>query len=183
MKILNKYNFYSVGILLLVSVALFRFVVSASAAPQISCTNTTYNFNVSNEVSAVENTFVLTNTGDEDLVFGQVRSCCGSKTSLRDKVVAPGSNTTLNVKLSLRGRHGKVNKSIYVASNDPKQSHLQLKLTGVVSSPTSSSKTITRSPSKPVVTGDILVVPKEICVISGKKPQGTGCPLFCSPIT
>jgi len=168
MKILNKYNFNSVGIFLLVCVALFSFVVTASAAPHISCANTTYNFNVSNEISAVEHTFVLTNTGDEDLVFGQVRSCCGSKASLRDKVVAPGSNTTLNVKLSLRGRRGKVNKSIYVASNDPKHSYLQLKLTGIVSSTTSSVRTTTKSPSKSVVIGDILVVPKEICVTGGK---------------
>jgi len=169
MKILNKYNFNSVGIFLLFCVALFSFVVTASAAPHISCANTTYNFNASNEISAVEHTFVLTNTGDEDLVFGQVRSCCGSKASLRDKVVAPGSNTTLNVKLSLRGRHGKVNKSIYVASNDPKHSYLQLNLTGIIaSSTTSSAMKTTKSLSKSVVTGDILVVPKEICVTSGK---------------
>jgi len=173
MKILNKYNFNSVGIFLLVCIALFSFVVTASAAPQISCANTTYNFNVSNEISAVEHTFILTNIGDEDLVFGQVRSCCGSTVSLRDKVVAPGSNTTLNVKLSIRGRHGKVNKSIYVASNDPKQSYLQLMLTGIVSSTTSSAMETTKSPSKLVVTGDILVVPKEICVTSGKNRKKT----------
>jgi len=168
MEIVNKYNFNSVGIFLSVCAALFSFVVTASAAPHISCPNTTYHFNVSNGISEVEHTFILANTGDEDLTFGRVRSCCGSKASLRDKVVAPGSNTALNVKLSLRGRRGKVNKSIYVASNDPKHSYLQLKLTGTASSTTSSARKTTKSPSKSVVTGDILVVPKEICVTSGK---------------
>jgi hypothetical protein len=104
----------------------------ASAVPQLSCKSTSYEFGVSDGAASVEHTFVLENSGDETLTFGRVRGCCGASTSLRDKTVAPGTNTTLHVKLSLRGRKGTVTKSIYVASNDPKQPYLRLRLTGSV---------------------------------------------------
>jgi hypothetical protein len=104
----------------------------ASAASRIVCQSASYDFGSSEGATSVEHTFVLANSGDELLTFGRVRGCCGASTSLRDKTVAPGTNTTLHVKLSLRGRKGAVTKSIYVASNDPKQPYLRLRMTGSV---------------------------------------------------
>jgi len=112
------------------AVALFGFVITVSAAPQISCANTTYNFNVSNGVLAVEHSFVLTNTGDEDLVFGRVRSCCGSKSSLRDTAALVGEiveltlsgSTTLsaraNITLNVDGNSGSLDASGTLSNSD-----------------------------------------------------------------
>ena len=143
------------------------------ASPQISCQTPTYDFGALTNATSVEHTYILNNSGDEPLEIGKVRGCCGASTSLRDKLVEAGSNTTLKVTLSLKGRRGKVNKSIYVASNDPKCSYFRLKLTGTASS-TSSARKTTKSQPKPVVTGDILVVPKEICVTGGENRKKLG---------
>jgi len=91
-----------------------------------------FNFGVVAGTNAVEHTFILENRGDAPLTFGKVRGCCGAATSLRGKTVAPGTNTILHVKLSLRGRKGAVRKSMYVASNDPRQPYLRLQLTGSI---------------------------------------------------
>jgi len=84
------------------------------------------------DADTVEHVFTLDNQGDEVLLFGRLRACCGATASLRDQQVSPGSNTLLNVKLSLRGRRGPLNKSIYLATNDPRQPHMMLRITGVV---------------------------------------------------
>jgi hypothetical protein len=44
--------------------------------------------------------------------------------------VAPGFGTVLRVSLSLKGKSGRVEKSVYVASNDPRNPYLQLRLSG-----------------------------------------------------
>lgn len=104
----------------------------AYAKPRIVCTSPSHEFGAAEGAQSVEHVFLLENRGDELLTFGRVRGCCGASTALRDKSVPPGTNTTLQVKLSLRGRKGAVRKSIYVASNDPKQPYLRLTLTGRV---------------------------------------------------
>jgi hypothetical protein len=107
-------------------------VGTVNAGPKIVCSSPSYEFKVSQGMAAVEHTFVLENHGDETLVFRRVHGCCGATLSLRDKTVAPGTNTTLHLKLALEGRRGAMNKSVYVSSNDPKRPFFPLKIKGTI---------------------------------------------------
>ncbi len=91
------------------------------AAPRIVCDEPVYVFGDATTQPAIAHEFVLRNGGDADLRFGKVKTCCGVEAALAAGRLAPGSNAVLAVKLSLAGRRGPVNKSIYVASNDPRQ--------------------------------------------------------------
>jgi len=111
------------------------------------------------------------------LTFGQLRACCGATASLRDQQVPPGSNTLLNVKLSVKGRRGPLNKSIYVATNDPRQPHMMLQLTGVVTgSVDTASQVVLGDPAQPSAKDgsdeihDIVVAPQHLTVILSGAP-------------
>jgi hypothetical protein len=122
----------------LLTVLALLFGGSASAAPRIACDDGVYDFGAisSGEVSHV---FTIVNLGDEDLAIGNLRACCGGSMSIDSKVIAPGSNTQVTVKLSLNHRNGQQKKSFYIASNDPVQPYFQLRFTGSVVTPVSLS--------------------------------------------
>lgn len=111
---------------------LIAFCIKASAGPRIACQNQEYKFGERQDTGTVEHVFVITNTGDAPLVLGKARGCCGASVGIAENAIAPGSNTTMKVTLDLGGRNGEVKKSIYVASNDPKEPYLQVQLSGTV---------------------------------------------------
>ncbi len=108
------------------------FMLPASAAPHAVCASPIYDFGVLKDNDVAVHQFVVENRGDETLTFSWVRACCGATASLRDTSVAPGTNTVIEVRYLLKGYHGKVKKSVYAATNDPKQPHLRLHLNGRV---------------------------------------------------
>ena len=139
---------------------------SSLASPCIQCASPVYNFGSLTNAASVEHIFAIHNGGEDPLKISRIHGCCGTKTSLRDKVIPPSSNTTLKVTLSLKGRRGKTSKSIYVASNDPHKPYLRLRVTGIAYStrPVASS-TITKR--KKSASNDVLAVPKTICITYG----------------
>ena len=105
----------------------------AVAGPRIACKEADYSFGtVAEDCKTVEHVFILANEGDAGLQIGNVRACCGATASIATNSVAPGTNTTLKIVLSLQGRSGELRKSIYVASNDPGQPLFQVRLLGTV---------------------------------------------------
>ena len=102
----------------------------AGIGPRISCKEPEYMFGDRPPTGAVEHVFVIENTGDAPLQIGDIRACCGGGASIDAKVIAPGSNANLKATLSMGGRRGAQKKSFYVASNDPNQPYLQLRMTG-----------------------------------------------------
>jgi hypothetical protein len=102
------------------------------AASRVVCDATTFDFGTMSNTGVVEHVFAIGNQGDEMLTFGRLRACCGATASLNEKQVPPGSNTTLQVKMPLKDRHGSLNKLIFLATNDPKQPHLVFRLKGTV---------------------------------------------------
>jgi len=112
--------------------------VSVVAAPRIACDDAVFDFG---DVSSgdVSHAFSIANLGDEDLVIGNLRACCGGSMSIASKTIAPGSNTQVTVKLSLNHRNGQQRKSFYIASNDPVQPYFQLRFIGSVVPPVSLS--------------------------------------------
>ena len=85
-----------------------------------------YNF----KQDAVEHAFRIHNKGDEDLEILKVRACCGAKARVTSKTIQPGSNAFLNVSISIRSRKGKIKKSLYIESNDPRQRLVQFRVEG-----------------------------------------------------
>ena len=103
---------------------------AANAAPRIVCPEPEYTFGVMEDTNNVEHVFAIRNEGDAPLTIGNVRACCGATATIATNSIAPGSNASLRVVFSLRGRNGEQHKSVYVASNDPQSPYLQLRLTG-----------------------------------------------------
>ena len=109
-------------------------LVSASpashAAPRIACPSPVHEFGSMDNSRSVERDFEIRNEGDEALIIGRIRACCGATAKMSSKAIEPGTNATFRIKLSLRGRKGKQRKSFYIASNDPKQPYFQVRMIG-----------------------------------------------------
>ncbi|MCK4836230.1 MAG: DUF1573 domain-containing protein [Candidatus Aminicenantes bacterium] len=78
--------------------------------------------------------FKFKNTGDSLLVIKSIRPSCGcTVTQLKKRRYKPGEEGMIPVKFLSRGYGGKkVYKSIAVASNDPDNSYIRLKIVGKV---------------------------------------------------
>jgi len=102
------------------------------AAPQIDCPDRVYNFGrlYNYRKDSVKRDFRIFNRGDSELEILKVRGCCGAKARVQSRIVPPGSNTVLNVTLSMRGRKGRVRKSIHVVCNDPNTRIVQFIMEG-----------------------------------------------------
>ena len=66
--------------------------------------------------------FALTNTGDEDLIISRISTSCGCTAALTaEKVVKPGKSTSLKVTFETRRYKGAIQRSVSIASNDPRR--------------------------------------------------------------
>ena len=100
---------------------LFISGVAFAAGPRLECAATTHDFGTVASTAVVTQVFVLANSGDAPLKIEWTRACCGVTAELATNVVAAGTNTTLRLVLTLNGQLGRVEKAIYVMSNDPAQ--------------------------------------------------------------
>ncbi len=110
--------------------------LAATAAPRLSVDLSAYSFPDTVEGMAVMHTFLLTNTGDEELLITEVQVSCGcTTTALASDRLQPGEAVGLTVMVNTEGFRGAISKTIFVASNDPHRqspNELQLLLTGKV---------------------------------------------------
>jgi hypothetical protein len=66
--------------------------------------------------------FTIKNKGDEELIIERLHSSCGCvKTSISTKSIQPGKSTQLKAIFDMAGYEGKVEKHIYIKSNDPQE--------------------------------------------------------------
>ena len=103
------------------------------AAPKILCEAPTWEFPTVKEGEKPEHIFKIKNTGDEVLEIKRVRASCGctaAKPSTNS--LKPGEEADINVAFNTAGRSGKQHKTVYVYTNDPKNSMLKLSITGEV---------------------------------------------------
>ena len=122
-------------ILIIIGIALFLPVLSrcqdaSSNAPRIACDQPVCDFGNADNHKVIKHTYILRNDGSDSLVISNIHACCGATVLLGQKIIAPGTNTTLEVNLSLLGRKGRVNKSLYVHSNDRLCPIFQLRMIG-----------------------------------------------------
>lgn len=115
-------------------IILFSFCVFAQMGnPKITVQNTDYDFGNVVEGTLVKHTFTITNTGNDLLKISNVQPSCGCTAAKPDKnELKPGESTKLKIEFNSEGRTGKQEKHIMIASNDPQNSSLNLKIFGMV---------------------------------------------------
>jgi hypothetical protein len=112
--------------------------VSAAAAPllgadepRIAVDRPVFRFGQRDAAETVTNRFILRNTGTAPLVVSAVRTSCGcTHAEPRQRRLAPGQQTELDVRLTLRGLNGRQRKSVSIVSNDPATPVLTLWMEG-----------------------------------------------------
>jgi len=103
---------------------------SSQAGPKIHCENPVWGFGERLNGGTLVHEFLVENRGDEPLVFGPFKNCCGLTVEFPTRTLGPGSNAVCKATFDVSRRSGEQNKAIYIASNDPKQPYLILKMQG-----------------------------------------------------
>jgi hypothetical protein len=102
-------------------------------APAIFCDEPIYDFGEVQEGEQVNHVFVIKNIGNDVLKIASARGSCGCTATMVSKnEIPPGGEGQVQVRLSTLGRVGLLEKTVTVASNDPKQPSLILKMKGKV---------------------------------------------------
>lgn len=103
------------------------------AAPVAEFETTKVDFGDIKQREKVTVSFKYSNTGKSDLVIRKIRTTCGCTTiSKSNTVVKPGESSTIEAVFDAGVRQGKQHKMINVITNDPKNSQVNLILSGNV---------------------------------------------------
>lgn len=120
----------------LATVLVFSAFVMASQAQAtaiISITPVDYEFGEVVRGERVETIFQIYNKGTSPLVISLVKTSCGcSATFLEDSTIAPGKSTPLKVTFDSTHFFGKIHKSVFLYSNDPKNDEYEIGFTANV---------------------------------------------------
>lgn len=100
-----------------------------ATGPQATWLETTHDFGAFNEeLGFVRCTFKAVNTGDEPLIVLSARANCGcTKPRYDAEPIAPGDTLTVSVAYDAKGRPGRFEKKVYVATNTGTQATLRIK--------------------------------------------------------
>jgi hypothetical protein len=105
----------------------------AAPAPKLVCPDPVFRFGERNSHEDVEHAFLLKNEGERTLEITKVQATCGCTVARIDaRQIPPGGETTVQARLSLKGRRGVQRKNIVVYSNDPDRPRLDLLFEGTV---------------------------------------------------
>ena len=117
----------------------FVFGLSAekeTSAPDIEFSEDLWNFGTVTHGDKVTHVFEVKNLGETVLIINRVRPSCGCTAALlSSSQVSPGGSAQIEVTFNSSGFKGKVNKYIYVESNDPDEPRKKLTITAVVEVP------------------------------------------------
>jgi cytochrome c biogenesis protein CcdA/glutaredoxin len=82
--------------------------------------------------------FLFKNVGNKDLEIEKVRSSCGCTTGeldISDRVVPPRGTGKIRVTFNSKDRKGVATENIYLRTNDPENSRVQLKIKATIEAP------------------------------------------------
>jgi hypothetical protein len=106
---------------------------AASQGPELTVENPVFDFGEIPEGESLEHVFTFRNTGNENLLISRVRTSCGCTAALLSaSEVPPGAQGNVLATFSSRRFRGAVEKTIYLHTNDPRQSAATLRLRGTV---------------------------------------------------
>ena len=106
-----------------------------SNAPVFILVSTTFDIGKMPAATSKEVEFKFTNEGKSDLVIRNIKATCGCtaiQQGSQGTAVKPGETSSIKATFNSGGYKGKVTKTIYVYSNDPKNSDVVLMLTADV---------------------------------------------------
>jgi hypothetical protein len=99
------------------------------AEPVLSCAEPHHDFGIVSSQQEVSCTFIVKNSGTTNLVISKVQSSCSCVVSdNKERVIAPGQESGIDVTFKLKGLHGKQRKAIYLQTNDKTASYFRLSL-------------------------------------------------------
>lgn len=97
--------------------------------PRIEFSETSFNAGSAWEGDVVSHLFAFRNAGAGPLHVSRVRSTCGCTAALASKdTLAPGESGEIKVEFNTRRYHGNQKKTVFVTSDDPADSTVQLHL-------------------------------------------------------
>lgn len=112
--------------------------LGAEQGPKIQFEEMKWDFGQKKQGDVLTHTFRFTNSGDEPLVIERVRTSCGCTAATPSKTkFNPGEKGEITAKFDTRGYYGEQNKFIYVESNDPSSSVIQLMISVSIDVPPS----------------------------------------------
>lgn len=112
--------------------AFLRISVLHAGQPALFCAAPSHDFGVVTGSCMVSNVFIVENHGDAPLRLGDMRVCCGGTMQVSAKAIPPGRRAAIAVSLSMHGRSGLQNKSVYVETDDPLYPWFRLRCAGRV---------------------------------------------------
>ena len=107
-------------------------------APAFKVASTTYDLGKIKGSTQNEVEFKFTNEGKSDLILRYIRASCGCTAVQQGSQgvgIKPGESSSIKATFNSGSYNGKVTKTIYVYSNDPKNSEVVLMLTADVEQP------------------------------------------------
>jgi hypothetical protein len=123
----------------LAGLALVLFLGSSSlqaGEPRIKFKELVRDFGKVKQGEILSHEFVFTNEGDATLVIKKVSTSCGCTAALAsDEKLAPSKQGKIDVKFDTRGYGDRVSKYIFVDSNDPGNTRVQLEVSADIEVP------------------------------------------------
>ena len=108
-------------------------------APVFKLASTTYDIGKMKPATTKEIEFKFTNEGKSDLIIRNIKATCGctaiQQGTTQGTGIKPGESSSIKATFNSGGYKGKVTKTIYVYTNDPKKSEVILMLTADVEQP------------------------------------------------
>ena len=97
--------------------------------PQITISDEEWNFGLVKPEEKPTHVFTIRNEGNEDLIIERLRVSCGCvQTSISTNRILPGKSAELKAIFNTVGYEGKLEKLIYIKSNDPEEPEKKIKV-------------------------------------------------------
>jgi copper(I)-binding protein len=107
--------------------------ISAHALPQLVVDDPTFNFGTIPQGKKVSHIFAIKNSGDAPLTIQKVRPSCGcTAANASTPVLQPGKTGEIKITFNSANFSGKVSKTVFLDTNDPKSPAYTLTLTGTI---------------------------------------------------
>lgn len=102
-----------------------------SEAVGVFCTEPVHDFGHRRSTSHVQHAFVLENHGSAAVKLLAVTADCGcTRATCQQRVIPAGGNATVDVDLDLRGLRGRLTKRVYLTTDAPHATTVELRMTG-----------------------------------------------------
>ena len=126
----NIIFFALIIIIAVISIIIFgRFQGSVDRVPKITISEEEWDFGKVEPAIQPQHKFIITNKGTENLIVERVWTSCGCLlTSISTKRILPGKSVELEAIFYTEGYEGKLEKIIYIKSNDPEVPEKRIKV-------------------------------------------------------